>query len=113
MVGKKLFIQVLKSAIKNNDRIIVSFDQKALGLQVANKYGYIEGFSIAGVDQKFVWAKAYLDDKDRVVVYSDKVKNPVAVRYCWSINPDVNLFNSAGLPASPFRTDNWKIASEN
>ncbi len=102
-----------KSAIKNNDRIIVSFDQKALGLQVANKYGYIEGFSIAGVDQKFVWAKAYLDDKDRVVVYSDKVKNPVAVRYCWSINPDVNLFNSAGLPASPFRTDNWKIASEN
>lgn len=102
-----------KSAIKNNDRIIVSFDQIALGLHVANKYGYIEGFAIAGVDQKFVWAKAYLDDKDRVVVYSDKVKDPVAVRYCWSINPDVNLFNSAGLPASPFRTDNWKITTEN
>jgi len=102
-----------KNAIKNNDRIIVSFDQIALGLHVANKYGYIEGFAIAGADQKFVWAKAYLDDKDRVVVYSEKVKDPVAVRYCWSINPDVNLFNSAGLPASPFRTDNWKISSEN
>ena len=102
-----------KNAIKNNDRIIVSFDQIALGLHVANKYGYIEGFAIAGADQKFVWAKAYLDDKDRVVVYSEKVKDPVAVRYCWSINPDVNLFNSTGLHASPFRTDNWKISSEN
>lgn len=79
---------------------------------MTNKYGYIEGFTIAGEDQRFVWAKAYLDGTDMVVVYSDQVKNPVAVRYGWSINPDVNLFNSAGLPAAPFRTDNWKISSE-
>ena len=45
---------------------------------------------------------------DKVIVYHPKVKNPVAVRYAWSDAPiDANLFNSAGFPASPFRTDNW------
>lgn len=101
-----------KEASIQNDRVIISFDHVASGLKITNKYGYVEGFAIAGKDQKFVWAKAYLDGEDRVVVYSNNVKNPVAVRYCWSINPDVNLFNSAGLPATPFRTDNWKISSE-
>lgn len=77
-----------------------------------NKYGYIEGFTIAGADQNFIWAKAYLEGKDKVVVYSDKIKEPAAVRYCWSINPDVNLFNNASLPTAPFRTDSWKISTE-
>lgn len=101
-----------KESRVEKDRVVVTFDQVASGLHVTNKYGYIEGFTIAGEDQRFVWAKAYLDGTDMVVVYSDQVKNPVAVRYGWSINPDVNLFNSAGLPAAPFRTDNWKISSE-
>lgn len=103
---------VYKTANIQNDRVIISFDHVALGLRTTNKYGYVEGFTIAGENQKFVWAKAYLDGKNKVVVYSDNVKNPVSVRYCWSSNPDVNLFNSAGLPAVPFRTDNWKISSE-
>lgn len=101
-----------KSMTLQNNRIIITFDNIASGLKVMNKYGYIEGFTIAGADQHFIWAKAYLEGKDKVVVYSDKIKTPVAVRYCWSINPDVNLFNSADLPAAPFRTDNWKISTE-
>ncbi|HQH72668.1 MAG TPA: sialate O-acetylesterase, partial [bacterium] len=44
---------------------------------------------------------------DAVVVWSDEVKEPVAVRYCWKHNPDGNLYNKEGLPASPFRTDDW------
>lgn len=95
-----------------NDKIIITFDNVGSGLKVMNKYGYIEGFTIAGADQNFIWAKAYLEGKDKVVVYSDKIKEPAAVRYCWSINPDVNLFNGADLPAAPFRTDNWKISTE-
>lgn len=86
--------------------VIISFDNIASGLIVKNKYGYIEGFAIAGADHKFYFAKAHLTG-DKVVVSCDKVKNPVAVRYSWANNPDVNLYNSAGLPATPFRTDNW------
>jgi sialate O-acetylesterase len=68
--------------------------------------GPIKGFAIAGEDQKFVWADAKLEG-DHVVISSPKVKAPVAVRYGWADNPDCNLVNAAGLPASPFRTDKW------
>lgn len=101
-----------KSSSIQNDKIIITFDNIASGLKITNKYGYIEGFTIAGRDQEFVWAKAHLEGENKIMVYSDKVKEPVAVRYCWSINPDVNLYNSAGLPTVPFRTDNWKISTE-
>jgi sialate O-acetylesterase len=62
------------------------------------------GFVIAGDDGKFAWADAAIDG-DTVVVSSPKVVKPVAVRYGWADNPPVNLYNKAGLPASPFRTD--------
>ena len=101
-----------KSMRINRDKIIIEFDNIAFGLIVTSKYGYIEGFSIAGTDQKFVWANAKLGGNNKVIIYSDEVKIPVAVRYCWSSNPDVNLFNSAGLPAVPFRTDTWKLSTE-
>ncbi|HJQ24074.1 MAG TPA: sialate O-acetylesterase [Blastocatellia bacterium] len=65
----------------------------------------VQGFAIAGADGKFVWADATIDGKD-VIVWSDAVPQPVAVRYGWADNPAVNLTNGAGLPASPFRTDN-------
>jgi len=62
-------------------------------------------FAIAGTDKKFVWADARIDG-DTVVVSSDKVPQPVAVRYAWADNPEgCNLYNKEGLPASPFRTD--------
>lgn len=66
----------------------------------------LKGFAIAGADQKFVWAKASIVG-NKVVVSSDQVAQPVAVRYAWADNPDCNFFNKDGFPASPFRTDEW------
>jgi sialate O-acetylesterase len=63
---------------------------------------------VAGADRKFVWAKAWLAPGNKVVVSSPLVQDPVAVRYAWADNPDdANLYNIEGLPASPFRTDDW------
>jgi len=67
----------------------------------------LEGFAICGADQKWTWANAEIRSGDTVVVWSDKVPEPVAVRYGWADNPTSNLFNGAGLPASPFRTDHF------
>lgn len=68
----------------------------------------LRGFTIAGEDKQFIEAQAKIVDKDEVAVYHAKVKNPQAVRYGWSNNPDVNLYNKEGLPAAPFRTDQWE-----
>ncbi len=64
----------------------------------------LEGFAIAGEDNKFHWADAKISG-DSVLLTSSEVKNPTSVRYAWHINPIGNLYNKAGLPASPFRTD--------
>jgi sialate O-acetylesterase len=62
---------------------------------------------IAGEDKKFVWATARLEG-DTVVVTSEEVPHPAAVRYAWSNTFQwANLFNQDGLPAQPFRTDAW------
>ena len=66
----------------------------------------VEGFAICGEDHKFVWANAKIEG-DTVVVWSEKVSSPFAVRYAWSDNPTCNLSNGAGLPATPFRTDDF------
>ena len=68
----------------------------------------LTGFAIAGADQNWVWAKAQIDGSN-VVVSSDQVASPVAVRYGWANNPLCNLYNKEGLPASPFRTDDWAV----
>jgi len=94
-----------------DNKAIVYFDNVDGGLIVKNKYGYPEGFAIAGTDGEFEWAKAYIQG-DKVILYSDKVAKPVDVRYSWSDNPDANLFNGKGLPAVPFRTDNYKGITE-
>jgi sialate O-acetylesterase len=95
----------------NGDKAIVHFDNVAGGLMVSSKQADanepLKGFAIAGADKKFVWAEAKIDG-DKVVVRSDKVAEPVAVRYGWADNPVCNLYNKAGLPASPFRTDIWE-----
>jgi sialate O-acetylesterase len=70
-------------------------------------FGTIRGFAVAGADRKWHRAAAKIIG-DSVVVKSPEVKQPVAVRYAWADNPDCNLYNRAGLPASPFRTDDWK-----
>ena len=66
----------------------------------------LTGFTIAGADKKFYNADARIEG-DTVVVTSPAVKEPVAVRFGWSNYPVVNLFNKEGVPASPFRTDEW------
>ncbi|MBN2165050.1 MAG: hypothetical protein JW717_02115 [Marinilabiliaceae bacterium] len=63
-------------------------------------------FTICGIDKKFVTANAIIEDNE-VVVWSNEVKNPVAVRFGWEHVPMHNFFNKNGLPASPFRTDDW------
>lgn len=86
-------------------KITLSFKHTNEGLQA--KGGALKGFAIAGEDQQFHWAQATIKG-NQVIVWSDEVPHPVAVRYDWANNPDGNLYNGAGLPANPFRTDDWK-----
>lgn len=65
------------------------------------------GFAIAGEDKKFVWAKAKIVNNQTIEVWSDEVAEPVAVRYGWANNPVCNMFDTMGLPLTPFRTDDW------
>lgn len=103
---------VYKSMSINGNRITLSFSNIGGGLMAKDKYGYLRGFSIAGSDQKFVWAKAIIEG-DKVIVFSDAISSPVAVRYAWADNPDdANFYNKDGLPASPFRTDMFKLGTE-
>jgi sialate O-acetylesterase len=85
--------------------IHLSFDHVADGLVTPDMQPLL-GFSIAGQDRRFVWADAQIQG-EQVVVSSPQVTEPVAVRYAWSDNPACNLYNSANLPALPFRTDDW------
>ena len=66
----------------------------------------LTGFFVAGADRNWVAADARIDG-NTVLVSSPQVAQPVAVRYGWANSPSCNLYNKAGLPASPFRTDNW------
>jgi sialate O-acetylesterase len=72
----------------------------------------LEGFAICGEDKKWGWARAMIDG-DTVIVWSEKIPSPVAVRYAWADNPTGNLYNGAGLPASPFRTDDFPLTTLN
>ena len=83
------------------------FDYVESGLEAQG--GALKAFAIAGADKRFVWADAQIEG-DTIVVSSREVSAPVAVRYGWADNPPCNLYNRAGLPASPFRTDDWALA---
>jgi sialate O-acetylesterase len=85
--------------------VVLKFTHVDNGLNA--KGGDLTGFVIAGADRKFVSAAAKIDG-EKVIVSSPDVADPVAVRYGWENNPTCNLYNGAGLPASPFRTDDWK-----
>ena len=86
-------------------RIRLRFTHFGSGLTTKGD-SYLRGFAIAGEDKKFVWADAEIDG-DEIIVTSGQVDRPIAVRYGWANNPDCNLYNREGLPASPFRTDDW------
>jgi sialate O-acetylesterase len=87
--------------VKGN-RVILSFKHVGRGLMA--KDGELKGFTIAGAEGDFVTATAKIEGKN-LVLSNPSVAKPVAVRYGWASTPDVNLFNTEGLPATPFRTD--------
>ena len=88
----------------SGDEITLSFKHTDGGLMA--KGGGLRGFIIAGADKKWFWAKARIEG-EQVIVSNPEVKSPTAVRYGWADNPNCNLYNGAGLPTSPFRTDAW------
>jgi sialate O-acetylesterase len=96
-----------KITIKDG-KAVLSFRHASKGLEA--KDGELHGFTIAGADKKFYNAKAEIQG-DTVLVWSDQVKEPVAVRYGWANCPVVNLWNKDGLPASPFRTDDFPMVT--
>ncbi len=102
--GKKLEYSgpIYESMQVKGDQIVLKFSHTGKGL--ASPDQPLKGFTIAGADQQFVPAQARIKGKT-VIVFSEKVPNPVSVRYGWTPVPDVNLYNKEGLPASPFRTD--------
>ncbi|MDE0577809.1 MAG: sialate O-acetylesterase [Opitutales bacterium] len=118
--GKKDLVPtgpLYKSHKVKDNMIHLSFDHVGKGLMVGKKTkleptaevkgGKLEHFSIAGEDKKWVWADAAIEG-DTVVVSSKEVKKPVAVRYGFTMNPaNANLYNKDGIPALPFRTDDW------
>jgi len=119
-VGKRLALAARKVAYKedipycgpiykslkiNGNAITLDFNCVFNGLSTSDSKK-VTGFAIAGDDKKFYWADAKILG-DKIRLSSPKVPKPKAVRYAWSGNPECNLINSAGLPASPFRTDNW------
>jgi len=96
---------IYRSMRIEGDKIRLFFDHVGSGLVA--KGDKLVGFTIAGADRKFVDAKAKIEG-DTVLVWSEEVSEPVAVRYGWTDNPNCNLYNKEGLPASPFRTDDWE-----
>ena len=88
----------------SGDKIILNFKHVGSGLVAVD--GDLQGFAIAGEDKKFFNAVAKIEG-DTVVVSSDQVPSPIAVRYGWADFSVVNLWNKNGLPACPFRTDEF------
>ncbi len=96
-----------KSMAKDGKKITLTFDNVDGGFRPFD-VNEPRGFAIAGEDHKFVWAQGKITGPNTVEVWSDAIENPVAVRYAWADNPVCNMYNNAGLPLTPFRTDDWK-----
>ncbi|WP_199898119.1 hypothetical protein [Marinilabilia salmonicolor] len=117
IAGKLVYSQKVQASgpmFKNfevdNKQIRIRFSEVGSGLSIRDGE-VLKGFAIAEKDQKFHWAKATLKGNE-VIVSADEVRKPIAVRYGWANNPECNLINKEGLPAVPFRTDNWNAAEK-
>jgi len=96
-------LETLRVAMNKNKRMEPGTDPDAFVLEASA----LKGFAVCGADHKFVEAQARITGTNTVEVWSEKVSDPVAVRYGWANFPLCNLYNKAGLPASPFRTDSF------
>ena len=99
-----------RSFERDGGTLRIRFDHTEGGLRVRGES--LAEFSVAGADRAWHWADAKLDGGS-VTVSSPEVAEPVAVRYAWQANPRATLFNSAGLPAAPFRSDDWPGVTDN
>lgn len=124
LVGKRLSLWALKNEYGKKDLVVSGPLYKGLKVEgnkirisfdydkgLTAKDGALKEFTITGDDKVFVPAQATIEGTT-IVVWNDNVKNPKAVRFAWRNIPHPNLYNGAGLPASPFRTDDWKLATE-
>jgi sialate O-acetylesterase len=118
-IAKRLALQAQKLVYKENvlssgpivnsvkrvgDKLLIVFSETGKGLVAKN--GKLQHFAIAGSDNKFVWAEAKIVNGNTVVLSNPNVAHPMSVRYAWADNPEsANLYNSAGLPASPFKAE--------
>lgn len=96
----------LKSVQYKDNKAILVFENVGTGLK-SNDGKLLREFALAGLDKKFVCAKAKIIDNNMIELSTNKIEHPVAVRYAWKDNPVVNLYNNEGLPAAPFRADKW------
>jgi sialate O-acetylesterase len=123
-VGKRLAISALRIAYQQaaergphfrsvfleEKSALLTFDFVGEGLLAQDKFGYLRGFEVAGEDRVFHYAQAQVVAADQIRVFHPEGKKPAAVRYAWSDAPtDANIFNRAGLPLGPFRTDDWPM----
>ena len=98
---------MFRAAKIDGARVTLKFDQAGEGLRLHDG-DRLDEFAVAGADHKWFWAKAKIIGKDRIEVWSESVPHPLAVRYAFNNNPrHPNLTNETGLPATPFRTDDW------
>ena len=124
LVGKRLAVWALRNEYGKKDIVVSGPLYKSMKTEgnkiriqfdfdkgLVAKEGELKEFTIASDDQNFVPANAKIEG-NTIVVWNDAVKNPKAVRFAWKNVPHPNLYNAAGLPASPFRTDDWKLTTE-
>ena len=97
---------IYKSMEKQAGKIVLTFEHVSGGWRPFD-VNEPRGFTIAGEDKKFVHAQAKLLPTGQIEIWSDAVKEPASVRYAWADNPICNMFSAAGLPLTPFRTDDW------
>lgn len=103
---------VFAQATSQGRQMVVRFAHTGSGLLAKDACGYLYGFEVAGADRQWHCARAWIED-NTVVVQSDKVAAPIAVRYNWTDNAEAgNLYNIEGLPAAPFRSDSWPRTTE-
>jgi sialate O-acetylesterase len=100
---------VLEKFKISNDSIVLTFNANGKGL--TSRTDSLKGFAIADESKQFKWATAKISG-NKVLLLCSGVSHPTAVRYGWGENPICTLSNTEGLPASPFRTDNWPVKTD-